>query len=604
MADSISPYDVMERPIGPGVFRFLYGLISLLALAIMVKSVQLQVFAGEHSAAVVQRSRNLSYLGPGWRGIIYAADGQALVENIPVFDLLAVHSDLPPVKQWEALTDQLAPVINLPVAMLNKLFADNKTAGTFLVKENLSKAEVAKLEVAQLKGLYVLANVRRHYPAGAATASVLGYTAKINNNDLVQDDYYLLTDQVGRLGLEQAYEAVLRGEHRSILLNSNQSANYLANAQPGGDLHLTLDASMQRQLYQVMTNVLNSAGLRRGAAIIQDPNSGAIKALVSLPSFDANIFENYLAGDNTQAINRILQDKNQPLFNRVVSGRYSPGSTIKPFYALVGLEEGVVTPQTIVNATGGITVRSVYDPTVTYTFKDWKVHGLTDLKKAIADSVDVYFYALGGGYGNIKGLGVDKLVNYLKALWADKILGIDLPGESSGFVPTPEWKQANKGESWFVGDTYNISIGQGDLQVTPLWLNAYVGAIANGGQFYQPFLVQSVQAAAGSVLKTTQSQVLTQMPFNSANLATVRAGMRQTVTDGTATLLNNLPQPVAAKTGTAQISGRGLNSLFIVYGPYENPNIAMTILVENIRGQGLAIRIAHDFLSWYFSRQP
>jgi penicillin-binding protein 2 len=277
--------------------------------------------------------------------------------------------------------------------------------------------------------------------------------------------------------------------------------------------------------------------------------------------------------------------------------------------ALAGLKEGVVTPSTTIMANGSITVKSEVDPNVVYTFRDWKVHGLTDIKKAIADSVDVYFYALGGGYGNISGLGISRIVSYLKGMNADKPTGIDLPGESSGFVPSAEWKKDTKGEAWYVGDTYNISIGQGDLVVTPAWINEYIGAIANGGNMMKPFILNEIRDSTGKTVKKMSPQVAEKIPFDQKTIDIVRQGMRQTVLSGTATMLQDLPVPVAAKTGTAQISsGKALNSLFTVFGPYDDPEISMTILVENIsQSQGLAIRVANDFLSWYFKefkKQP
>ena len=261
-----------------------------------------------------------------------------------------------------------------------------------------------------------------------------------------------------------------------------------------------------------------------------------------------------------------------------------------------------MTPATLVFANGSISVRSEVDPNVFYTFRDWKVHGWTDIKKAIADSVDVYFYSLGGGYGSIKeGLGIDRISAYLKGAGADKVTGIDLPGEISGLVPSKEWKKEVKGESWYVGDTYNTSIGQGDLGVTPVWLNTYIGAIANGGKLMKPYIVREIKNPDGQAIAEFSEQVLSQMPFDQNTMNVVRQGMRQTVLSGTATLLQDVPVALAAKTGTAQITGRGLNSLFTVFGPYDDPEIVMTVLVENInQSQGLAIKVANDFLLWYF----
>ena len=606
LADVLSEHQIMEAPIERGVFRVFYLVIAALAILLVFKSLQLQIIDGGHYRLVTQRSGAYRYFGPAFRGIIFDAGGQALVENIPVFDLVALYSDLPRSDaETAALIDAITPVIDYPNELLTKTFKDNENSALFSIKNGIGKEAVAKLQALALKGVYVVANARRYYPNSNVLAPVLGYTAKVSPADLAADDYYLLTDRIGRLGLEQYYEKELRGEHRNIILGQDQFSADIGNigaGTAGHDLFLNIDAQIQSQLYRVMGNILASSGLKRGAAVVQNPKTGQILALVSFPSFDPNVFENSSDPANTEKIGKILNDRNKPLFNRVVSGRYSPGSTIKPLLALAGLKEGIITSQTKVNATGSITVRSIYDPDVFYTFNDWKVHGVTDLKKAIADSVDVYFYALGGGWGNIRGLGAGKIVEYLKAFWADQTLGIDLPGEVSGFVPTEKWKKDFKGEPWFIGDTYNISIGQGDLSITPLWLNGYISAIANGGRLLRPQLVKAVKNPNGQIIYEREPETLAILPFDSQTMAAVKAGMRQTVTAGTATLLNDLPVPVAAKTGTAQITGRGLNSLFTVYGPYDDPQIALTVLVENVQSQGLAVRIAHDFLAWYFTK--
>ena len=592
---------MIEVPIGREVFRVLWLIGALMAAVLALKALELQIFQGKNFAQVAARARSQKLFVPPLRGIIYDAQGRPLVENQSIFDLIAVHADLPKSDgEIENLIAQLAPIINVSFGDLLGVFRDNSVSATFVIKPNLSKEEAVKIKVLSPAGVYIAANSQRRYLKGPALAPIVGYTAKVSQEDLA-DFYYLLTDRVGRLGLEQYYEKTLRGDHRPLVPPEEEAGNQ-NRPRPGGDLTLNIDGEIQSRLYQTMVNVLSPFGLKRGAAVVQNPDTGQILALISLPSFDNNLFESSSGGADLEKIAKVLGDKNKPLFNRVVSGRYSPGSTIKPLLAMAGLKEGVVTPETAIYAGGGISVKSKYDPNVSFIFKDWKVHGWTDLKKAIADSVDVYFYALGGGYGNITGLGDLKITSYLKELGADRTLGIDLPGETSGLVPSREQKQSVRGEAWFVGDTYNTSIGQGDLTVTPLWLNSYIGAIANGGRLMRPYLVKEIKNADGVIIGQNQPQVLTVLPFDAGTIGVVRSAMRQAVVSGTAALLGDLPVPVAAKTGTAQITGRGLNSLFVAFGPYDQPTVAITVLVENVQGQGLAIRVADDFLSWYFSR--
>mgnify|MGYP001567706097 CR=1 FL=1 len=603
LADAISFHPTMETPISRRVFGVFYVFVVGALLFLVFKSFQLQLLDGDKYATLANQSSSLNYQLSPLRGIIYDSQGSPMVENIPVFDLVAVHNYLPQNQaEINEEIEHLSSVLGVDPGGLRKLFEDNKDRAVFLIKKNLSKEEMAKVKALSLAGIFAVANAQRRYADGPASAHLVGYTSQITADDLEGDNYYFLNDRIGRLGLEAQYEEYLRGQRRSFDFKQNETADSKNENMAGQNIFLNIDVRIQAQLYKSVSLVFASAGVRRGAAVIQNAKTGAVLGLISMPSFDNNIFENSTEPANSVKISNLLANTEHPLLNRVISGRYSPGSTIKPLLALAGLKEGVVTPSTIIFANGSISVQSEVDPSVYYTFRDWKVHGWTDIKKAIADSVDVYFYALGGGYGGIKGLGIDRIASYLKSAGADDITGIDLPGEISGLVPSKDWKMETKGEAWYTGDTYNISIGQGDLGVTPLWINSYVGAIANGGSLMKPFVVKEIKDAGDKITKQFLPHLLTKLPFDSNTLNIVKQGMRQTVLSGTATMLQDVPVPLAAKTGTVQITGRGLNSLFAVFGPYDDPEIVMTVLVENIsQSQGLAIRVANDFLLWYFN---
>ncbi len=604
LADTLSVHPAIETPISRRVFEVFYIFIFLAVSFLILESFKLQILSGKNYAASVEQNNSSNYQLSSLRGIIYDSRGLPMVENVPVFDLVAVHRNLPnSFGELDKLINKLSVAISTNKDNLAKLFEDNKGLATFVIKEDISKEEIVKIQTLALPGIYPVANAKRYYAGSQAVAHLVGYTARVSQKDLANDHYYFINDKIGRLGIEAQYEKELRGQHRSVDLSAINGGGTSNDSVLGDNLFLNVDSSVQEMLFQSLSSVFNSAGVHRGAAIVQDPKTGAVLGLVSMPSFDANIFENSSGQENNNKISNLLSNADKLLLNRAISGRYSPGSTIKPLLALAGLKEGVVTPSTMIFANGSISVRSEVDPNVFYTFRDWKVHGWTDIKKAIADSVDVYFYSLGGGYGSIKGLGIDKIENYIKGAGADKVTGIDLPGEISGFVPSKEWKKETKGESWYVGDTYNISIGQGDLGVTPIWLNTYIGAIANGGNLMKPYIVKEIKNPAGETLASYSPQVLSRMPFDQNTMSIVREGMRQTVLSGTATMLQDVPVALAAKTGTAQISGRGLNSLFAVFGPYDDPKIVMTVLVENIsQSQGLAIRVANNFLKWYFNK--
>jgi penicillin-binding protein 2 len=323
---------------------------------------------------------------------------------------------------------------------------------------------------------------------------------------------------------------------------------------------------------------------------------------VSFPSYDNNIFTGPRLSQAD--FETLFLSELRPLFNRAIAGRYNPGSTIKPFIGLTAMQENVVSANDVVNTDCiGITIPNPGDPDRPYVFGNWRPDtGPFTLDRAIADSCNVYFYTVGGGHGTIRGLGVERIVAYLKRVFADTVLGIDLPGEDAGFVPTPEWKYATTKEGWYQGDTYNISIGQGDLSVTPLWLNTFISAIANGGTLYQPRMASRIVDEQRNTLGTIDARVLGELPYGPNVLSRMQQAMRRTVTDGTGRILQDVPVAVAAKTGTAEvIKGRRINSLVTLWAPADDPQIALTVLIEGSQSnQGYALRVARQFLQWYF----
>jgi penicillin-binding protein 2 len=272
---------------------------------------------------------------------------------------------------------------------------------------------------------------------------------------------------------------------------------------------------------------------------------------------------------------------------------------------MTGIQEGIMRATDVVtNECIKLTIANPSDPDHPYEYDNWRADlGPFDLRRAIAQSCNIYFFIVGGGYGQTKGLGVLRIAAYLKQAFADVVLGIDIPGEEHGFVPTPDWKQEQKHEPWYQGDTYNISIGQGDLVVTPLWLNAYISAIANGGTILRPYVVDRVTSADGTVLHAQKPEVLGKLPFSPAVIALMQNAMRETVVSGTGKILQDVGVDVSAKTGTAEVvKGGRINSLITVFAPAENPRIALTLLIEgSTSNQGYALRATREFLQQYFA---
>jgi penicillin-binding protein 2 len=305
--------------------------------------------------------------------------------------------------------------------------------------------------------------------------------------------------------------------------------------------------------------------------------------------------------------NKLLNDKNWPLYNRVISGLYPSGSTIKPLIALAGLQEKVINKNTSINCAGGISIKSPYDEEIVYDFPDWKVHGRVDLKKALAESCNVFFYMVGGGYKSFKGLNVEKIEEYLHLFNWGMITGIDLFGEKAGQIPNPEWKKQEKNEIWYPGDTYHLSIGQGDILITPLQVATSFVAIANRGTLYKPQIVDKIiSSQTKEIISEIEPEIIRKDFLDPQNIQLVKEGMLEAVLsqNGSSHLLNSLPVRVGAKTGTAQFGPKGrYHSWITVFAPYKDPEIVITVVVEDVaEGRVAAIPVAKEILEWYYNK--
>ena len=602
LMDSGSRYADMERPMTDFVFRFTFGSFFVALAFIWATSFKIGILDSANLSELAIRNKSVNFAMPPPRGIIFDKFNKPLVKNVPSFDLLVVSRDL---KSGSVDSDieKVAKALGVPFdSFRDEIMENAKNNAMFFVASNLGKEEALAIKYYELPGFYVVSNIKREYIDGNKFSQIVGYVGKVNKEDLA-DDYYFPTDTIGRLGLEASYENLLRGKHRNIFFEKDASGNSTREPIIGNSLISNIDLSLQKKLYDEVFEILRESGLSRAAAVIQNPQNGAVMAMVSFPSFDSNIFNSKLSNDDFK---KLFENRSKPLFNRIISGLYNPGSTIKPFIGMAALEEKIVTPQDTIRDCVSISVPNPADQGNPYVFKNWRVElGLFNLKKAIANSCNVYFFTVAGGHDKVKGLGAEKIVNYLKSAFTDSSLGIDMPGEDHGFVPTPDWKLQERGENWYLGDTYNISIGQGDLLVTPLWLNGYISAIANGGTFYKPRVADKILDDNKNILDRFFSEELGRLPFKQEVIDEVRNDMKETVVSGTAQLLKDLPVEVGAKTGTAEVAkGKSINSLFTAFAPFNNPELSITVLVEgSASNQGFAIRIAHNVLKWYFERQ-
>ncbi len=601
LMDASSDHSDLEMPIAGSVFQLFF--IAGLAAFLVIFAATFKIAANDHEyyANIAVQNRSVNYLIPPPRGIIYDREGVPLVKNDPSFDLLLVNREFD-LKDFKAKgqLNKLSGILNIRSDVLEKNISDGlKSNSIFFLATDLSKDQVLAVKYLEPIGMHIVPDTKRNYIDGAKFSQVIGYVSKVSKDDL-EDPYYQTTDTIGRLGIEYQYEKYLRGDHGRIFFGSETALGSNLDPKIGNSIALTIDADLQKKLYAELQAVTASAGLTRAAAIIQNPQNGEVLAMVSLPSFDNNEFTK---GLSEESYKRLFENKARPLFNRVIAGLYHPGSTIKPLIGMMALQERIVAPQDTIKDCVQLTVPNTYNNSVTYVFKNWREElGLFNLRKAIANSCNVYFYTIGGGFGKIAGLGIQRISNYLSAVLAGSKLGIDIPGETSGFVPTPDWKEKETGEPWYQGDTYNVSIGQGDLIVTPLWLNSYISAIANGGTMYQPKLVNKILDSRQNIVEDFKTKPIAKIPFRPEVIKEVKSDMEETIISGTAQIFQDLPVRAGAKTGTAEVAkGKTINSLFTIFAPADHPEIAMTVLVEgSATNQGLAIRTAHNVLKWYF----
>ncbi|HEY0947949.1 MAG TPA: penicillin-binding transpeptidase domain-containing protein [Candidatus Paceibacterota bacterium] len=411
--------------------------------------------------------------------------------------------------------------------------------------------------------------VRRvyEYPGFSHLLGYVSYPKKDSSGNFYE------TEIKGLNGVEEAMDTVLAGENGTLLVEEDahgdlQSSGTVKPSRKGETVTLAIDARAQRAFANAVSELADRIPFMGGSAILMDVNTGEVHALVSYPEYDPNVLS---SGGPSDVIASYQTNSRRVYLDRAVSGLYTPGSIIKPMEAAGAISDGVVSPSWGIVSTGSISIPNPYDPSRPSIFKDWKAHGYVDARRAIAVSSDVYFYAVGGGYGDVKGLGIERLKYWYDAFGFTSPTGIELSGEASGFVPTPAWKQEKFGDPWRLGDTYNTSIGQYAMQVTPLEAARAVAAIANGGMLVKPTLIKDAPLQ-GQTIQISKDAI-----------RVAQEGMRMGTTEGTSIGLNALPfVKVAGKTGTAQlgVNNEFYNSWSVGYFPYDKPKYVWVVVME------------------------
>ena len=589
---------------------YLKLIILIIFIAIGSKLFYLQVINASKSFNLAEgnRIRPRSILSS--RGVITDSKGVWLARNKPSFALGVYPSDLPRKKiEREDLLNKISALAKISKDEIKQKIEAN---GEFsidltILKANLPREEALILEeeVSGLPGVVISKRAIREYKSDSGLAHIMGYTGIISSDELAKNPNYLMSEEFGKAGIEKYYQTELRGDPgiEQVEVDSRgriiQVLKDFNNLQPigGNNLVLNIDYDLQQKMTEKLVSGIQSAGpeVNSGVAVAMNPQTGAVLGMVSVPFYDNNIFQGEI---NKSEYSRLLEDPSLPLLNRATMGTYPPGSIIKIVTAAAGLQEGIITKNTSIETPQEIIIGE-------WKFPDWKYHpGMSNVTRAIAESNNIFFYAVGGGWDKIKGLGPDVLRNYLSMFGFGAKSGVDLSSEASGLVPGPEWKKNYKGESWYLGDTYHVAIGQGDLLVTPIQMTKALSAVANGGRLLRPQILKEITDVDGNVVRNYSTKVERDNFISAENISIVQQGMREAVLYGSGRILADLPVSSAAKTGTAQFfNNQKTHAWFECYAPYENPEIALVVLVEGGGGgYEVASPIAHEILQWYFRR--
>ncbi len=584
----------LESPMPRGAFFLVAFAAFVLIASFCIRFIFVSFVYGGYYSARGEANADKRSTVPAYRGVITDRFGEALVKNVPSFtasvDSVALYRRGRPAGSRAELIEKIAAIISMPSSdvMALVLDAEDDGAARVTIAKDITAEQAIGLRAVGDDALLVEDDYRRQYPEPFVFSPVLGYTKGVDFKNTIE----------GAAGLEAQYDELLRGTDGVKIAYRDAHGTVLGEkkeqeSRAGQTLTTTIDAGFQRYFYERFKEGLTSLGKTQGVGLAMNPKSGEILALVSFPSFDNNNPAKY------------LMTAGNPLFNRAISGVYSPGSTIKPLVSLAALHEKLVTPEFTVYSKGYLELPNPYDPEKPSKFLDWKAQGLVNMYSALARSSNVYFYVVGGGctavtcegVGRSKGLGINKLNEYWKIFGLDKKTGVDMPAESVGFLPNPAEKEKRTGQPWRIGDTYNVAIGQGDLQVTPIRLLTFFSSLANKGREVKPHFL----------LASGEPKVTHDYSSWADEIEAVRRGVRDVVAKpyGTANALYDLPYKSSGKTGSAQIQNNAkTNAFFMGYGPSDDPELAVLVLVEDAKTGSLnAVPIGRDVMKWYYENR-
>lgn len=577
---------------------------TVLFVGLLVQLAYLQVVEGERLRGIAEGNRVREQVTFAPRGRILDRNGVVLAKNTASFQLSATPYQLPDKKEERARMYQRVAGI-LDTVSVDKIVTTIDEKGLshpqpVLIEDGVSHKKALQLEyiLPELHGFRLSSVPERQYKSEAALAHVLGYVGRISEADLEENPQLHPLDFIGRTGVEDTYDQVLRGQNGVIETEVDARGRPLRTlrereTRSGEDLRLTIDFTLQKRLHTAIRKQMRKAGVTEASGVIMDPDTGEVLAMVSIPSFDNNKFA---GGIKENEFRKLVNNPAQPMLNRVVAAGYPSGSVIKPIVLLGALDTGTVTENTIIHDRGEITVRSQYDPSVTFTYEGWDPSGLgaMNARRAIAMSSNIYFYTVAGGNNDIDGMGIDNLTRYMKMFGLGSRTGIDLPNETAGRVPTPAWKKKQFDKGWYTGDTYNLAIGQGNLLVSPLQMARAHAAIANDGKLLKPQLNLD-----------SQTEVVSRPSVQDYYFRVAQEGMREVVTNGTTSpsVFADVGVPVAGKSGTAESNPgvRKSHAWYSAYAPYGDPELqGMVLLEEGEGGSQYAAPALAEAFEWHF----
>lgn len=587
---------------------------ALLILVLIARLYWLQVLQHAHFRTLSEDNRVKIFPIPPTRGLIYDRNGTVLAGNLPSYALEITREQVDDLDATLAALGEIVTVSAADLRRFQRLRWRKRAFEGIPLRLRLSSEEVARLAVNRHRfpGVEITAGLTRHYPQGGPLGHVVGYVGRINERELerIDEANYAGTNHIGKTGIELTYEDVLHGSvgYRRAEVNAvGRLVRELdvSPPDPGRNLYLTIDHRLQHAAEEKLEG-------RSGAVVAIDPNNGEVLAMVSNPGFDPNLFVN---GISSKAYSALRDDAERPLFNRVLRGQYPPGSTVKPFYALAGLETGAVDADHRIFCPGYFTLPNDED----HRYRDWKKtgHGWTDMNKSVVQSCDVYYYELA-----VK-LGIDRMHGFMDHFGFGRVTGVDISGELGGLMPSREWKRRAKGQAWFPGETVITGIGQGFTLVTPLQLAAGTAVLSNRGIGYRPHVVSAEENPITGEIAIIDPEALPPVPRkNDANWDATLKAMFDVVNSpaGTARRIGiDAPAHIAGKTGTAQVFTVGQeeeykehevraklrdHALFMSYAPYEDPQIAVAVVVEHGgHGGSAAAPVARAVYDAFFAAQ-